>query len=106
MATEASSWRFVPGKNDKRKGAQVDLVISRADKMIHLCEMKFSATPYSIKKEYAERLIKRKQLFMEENDISRGVVLTFVTPYGLKEGLHTSLVHSSLSAKELFLAEG
>ena len=105
MATEASSWRFVPGKNDTRKGAQVDLVISRADKMIHLCEMKFSATPYTIKKEYAERLIKRKQLFMEENNISRGVVLTFVTPYGLKEGLHTSLVHSSLSAKELFLAE-
>ena len=105
MATEASSWRFVPGKNDKRKGAQVDLVISRADKMIHLCEMKFSATPYTIKKEYAERLIKRKQLFMEENDISRGVVLTFVTPYGLKEGLHTSLVHSSLSAKDLFLVE-
>ena len=106
MATEASSWRFVPGKNDTRKGAQVDLVISRADKMIHLCEMKFSATPYTIKKEYAERLSKRKQLFMEENNISRGVVLTFVTPYGLKEGLHTSLVHSSLSAKELFLAEG
>ena len=105
MATEASSWRFVPGKKDTRKGAQVDLVISRADKMIHLCEMKFSATPYTIKKEYAERLIKRKQLFMEENNISRGVVLTFVTPYGLKEGLHTSLVHSSLSAKELFLAE-
>ena len=105
MATEASSWRFVPGKNDTRKGAQVDLIIARADKMIHLCEMKFSATPYTIKKEYAERLIKRKQLFMEENDISRGVVLTFITPYGLKEGLHTSLVHSSLSAKELFLAE-
>ena len=82
------------------------LVISRADKMIHLCEMKFSATPYTIKKEYAEWLSKRKQLFMEENNISRGVVLTFVTPYGLKEGLHTSLVHSSLSAKELFLAEG
>ncbi len=102
MATEASSWRFVPAKEDTRKGAQVDLVISRADKMIHLCEMKFSSTPYTITKEYAERLITRKQLFMEGNGVSRGVVLTFVTPYGLKDGLHTSMVHSSLTAKDLF----
>ena len=105
MATEASSWRFVPKKDDKRKGAQVDLVISRADKMIHLCEMKFSAKTYAIQKDYAERLTARKLLFMEENDIERGVVLTFVTPYGLKEGMHTSLVHSSLTAKDLFQAD-
>ena len=105
MATEASSWRFVPKKDDKRKGAQVDLVISRADKLIHLCEMKFSAKPYVIPKDYAERLIHRKQLFMEENAIERGVVLTFITPYGLKEGTNTSLVHSSLTTKDLFLSE-
>ena len=102
MATEASSWRYVPKNDDERKGAQVDLVISRADKMIHLCEMKFSETPYVISKSYSDRLMERKQLFMTENGISRGVVLTFVTPYGLQEGKNTSMVHSSLTAKELF----
>ena len=102
MATEASSWRYVPKNDDERKGAQVDLVISRADKMIHLCEMKFSETPYVISKSYSDRLMERKQLFMTENGISRGVVLTFVSPYGLQEGKNTSMVHSSLTAKELF----
>lgn len=102
IATEASSWRFVPTKDDCRKGTQIDLVISRVDKMIHLCEMKFASYPYTINKEYADRLIERKQLFMEENKINRGTVFTFITPYGIKEGAHASMVHSSINAKDLF----
>ena len=60
MATEASSWRFVPQKDDERKGAQIDLVIKRADKIIHLVEMKFSETPFVITKDYEQRLRERK----------------------------------------------
>lgn len=103
IATEASAWRYIPQKGDDRKGAQVDLVISRVDKIIHLCEMKFAAGQYVITKDYAERLTARKQLFMEVNRISRGVVHTFVTPYGLKQGSNTSIVHSSLTSDELFV---
>ena len=80
----------------------MDLVISRADKIIHLIEMKFSAVPYAITKDYAEHLTERKQLFMEANNISRGVVLSFITPFGLKAGQYTSLVHSSLAADTMF----
>lgn len=103
IATESSSWRFVPRQGDERKGTQVDLVISRIDKLIHLCEMKFSETQYTITKDYAEKLTQRKQLFMEVNKITRGVVHTFVTPYGLKAGNNTSLIHSSVTANDLFM---
>ena len=101
MATAASSWRLT-GKSTESKGTQVDLVISRADKIIHLIEMKFSAVPYAITKDYAKHLTERKQLFMEANNISRGVVLSFITPFGLKAGQYTSLVHSSLAADTMF----
>ena len=102
IATEASSWRYVANKGTAQNGAQVDLVISRTDNLIHLCEMKFTQTKYSITKEYAQQLLERKQLFMEVNHIKRGVVITLVTPYGLKEGVGTSVVHSSLNASALF----
>jgi len=102
MATEASSWRFVPQKNDERKGAQIDLVIKRADKIIHLVEMKFSETPFVITKDYEQRLRERKNLFMEVTGISRGPVLTFVTPMGLAKGTHSSIVHSQLTTIDLF----
>ena len=103
MATEASSWRYAPKEG---KGAQVDLVISRVDKMTHLCEMKFCETPYTITKKYAETVSDRKQLFMDVNDVSRGVIITFVTPKGLKQGVNNSLVHSSITAEDLFATLG
>ena len=78
------------------------LVISRADKIIHLIEMKFCETPFVIKKDYEEKLKNRKSLFMEVTEIARGPVFTFITPMGLSPGSHTSIVHSQLTAKHLF----
>ena len=102
MATESSAWRFVPAQNDQRKGAQIDLVIKRADKVIHLVEMKFSESPFIITKDYEQRLRDRKNLFMEVNKLQRGPVHTFITPMGIARGIHASLVHSQLTAKDLF----
>ena len=102
MATEASSWRFVPRKGDSRKGAQIDLVIKRADKIIHLVEMKFSERPFTITKDYEQRLRDRKDLFMDITGITRGPVLTFITPKGVTRGTHSAIVHSQLTAQDLF----
>ena len=104
MATAASSWRFIPKQDDLRKGAQIDLVIQRADKIIHLVEMKFSEIPFFITKSSEQRLLERKTLFMEITGITRDVVLTFVTPRGLSKGSRSSWVHSEITAKDL-LAE-
>ena len=121
IGTEASSWRYVVkddngegltvngesvSVSEEKKGAQVDLVISRVDKMIHLCEMKFCETPYEIKKNYAETVSKRKEVFMNVNNVERGVVITFVTPKGIKSGVHSSIVHSSVTAEDLFATLG
>jgi len=103
IATEASAWRFVPSSSDLRKGAQVDLVIKRVDKVIHLCEMKFSEKPYTIQKDYEERLKQRKALFMEVTGVSRGVVLTMITPNGIKPGTSQSLIHSEITSRHLFM---
>lgn len=102
MATEASAWRFIPSAQDERKGAQVDLVIWRKDKMIHLCEMKFTESPYAITKDYAERLKARRNLFMEVTGIGRGVVLTMITPQGLAKNASYPFVHSEVTGKALF----
>ena len=102
IATEASAWRYVATKGEERTGAQIDLVIKRADKIIHLVEMKFAEHPYVITKAYERRLQERKALFMETTGISRGPVHTFITPMGLSNGSHSSIVHSQLTAQDLF----
>lgn len=102
IATESSAWRFVPSADDDRRGAQVDLVIRRSDKMIHLCEMKFSEGPYAIKADYETRLRERRELFMDVTGITRGIVLTMITPRGLKPGSHNTHIHSEITCKHLF----
>jgi hypothetical protein len=102
MATETSSWRYIPSKDDDRKGAQIDLVIKRSDKIIHLVEMKFSEQKFTITKDYADRLQDRKILFMEQTGITRGAVHTFVTPSGIAQNSHSGIVHSQITSKELF----
>lgn len=103
IATEASAWRYIPQQGSSDKGAQIDLVIKRVDKMIHLCEMKFSEHPYSITKDYEEKLKMRRSLFMDVTGESRGVVLTMITPNGVKSGMHTSTIHSEITVKDLFM---
>lgn len=108
MATNASSWRYVAPKNadtegtDLKKGTQIDLVISRADKIVHLCEMKFSETPYTITSDYAAKLRSRKSIFCEETKTRHGAVITFVTPYGIAPGKNSGIVHSQIVAEDLF----
>ena len=102
MATESAAWRFVPKKDDDRKGAQIDLVISRADRLVHLVEMKFSGTPYTFTKQYEQRLRERQQLFVEMTGVSQTPVHTFITPFGVSRGLHASIVHSQLTTTDLF----
>lgn len=102
IATESSAWRYLPGQDVNAKGAQIDLVIKRVDKMVHLCEMKFSEHPYTITKDYEEKLKARRLLFMEATGETRGVVLTMITPMGLKQGIRSSFVHSEITVRDLF----
>ncbi len=59
-----------------------------------------------ISKDYEQLLRQRKALFMESTGISRGVVHTFITPMGVANGAHSSLVHSQLTAEALFASLG
>ncbi|MBQ0048376.1 MAG: hypothetical protein KBT33_12895 [Prevotellaceae bacterium] len=58
--------------------------------------------PYVISKDYEEKLKSRRLLFMDATSESKGVVLTMITPNGLKKGLHSSFIHSEITAKDLF----
>ena len=106
ISTTASSWRTDPildtdGKTI-RKGAQIDLIITRIDKMIHLCEMKFSSKPYTITNEYKEKLNERMMIFRDETKTPLKLVHTMITPYGVAKGKQYGLLHSEITAKELF----
>ena len=61
--TEVSTWLY--DGDDEHKGAQIDMVLIRADNIINLCEMKFSKNEFSVNKEYDKRIRERTETFRE-----------------------------------------
>jgi len=79
ISTSASSWRYVPLKENKmdNKGAQIDLVIERGDRFINLCEIKFCSSPYAISNDYADKILERVNLFKEKTKTTYSLIPRF-----------------------------
>lgn len=105
-STAASSWRHTPSrkKDDEvvEKGTQIDLLIDRADRVINLCEMKFSVKPYRITESYEASLRDRMGIFQEKTKTTKTIVYTFVTSFGVADGIHHSIVNSEVTMVDLF----
>ena len=104
VATEVSAWFDQADKKKALRGSQIDLIIERADRIIHLCEMKFSQGEFRITADYEEKLRNRMMLFKEKTKNKMSLVHTFVTTFGVANGKHSSLVHSEVTLDGLFFA--
>lgn len=102
VATTASTWRYAGDERLGRKGAQIDLVIKRADGLHNLVEMKFARTEYEMTKDYAMRLNERRNTFSEVTGVTHGLIDTFVTPKGVKRGVNSTGIMSQVTAHGLF----
>lgn len=97
--TEVSTWRSQRGEN----GAQIDLLIDRNDRVINICEMKFSVKPFTIAKDYADNLRNKISVFREETGTNKTLFLTMITTFGLKSNNHSiQLVNDSVDMEALF----
>lgn len=103
MLTKQSAWRSKQVHANKRQTqAQIDLVIERADRMIHICEMKFSQEQYIISREYEIKLRDKMTIFREETKTKKTLILTFVTTYGIKQNIHSGIVRDQITLVDLF----
>ena len=102
ISTSVSSWRYAPAKGEEGTKAQIDLVIERSDRNINLCEMKFSVGPFTIKKSFADDVRRRTQLFKEKERTNYGLNNTFVTTFGVADGVNKDVVNSEVMAEDLF----
>ena len=96
--TNVSSW-ISRGNGD---GAQIDLVIDRADRVINLCEIKFANGPFEIDRSYDLALRKKIEIFRNETKTRKALHLTMITTYGIIPGKYAGLVQSEVVIDELF----
>lgn len=101
VSTIESGWHYVGGKGTL--GAQIDLVIERADNCINLCEIKYTDSLFTIDKSYEENLKAKKRIFKEQTATKKALFITMMTPYGTKKNSHyLSVVDNELTMDGLF----
>jgi AAA+ ATPase superfamily predicted ATPase len=86
VQSTASSWRQTGTSSEP--GAQIDLLLDRADQCINICEMKFSTQPFAIDKKYARELEQKLAAFRQNSRSRKTLFLTFITTYGLSDTIY------------------
>lgn len=99
VLSNVSGWSY--HGDEYTKGTQVDLVISRRDKVINLCEMKYSSDPYTVTKKYEAELKERREIFREATNTRSALHLTLVTPIGLKMNSHSQVFNQVITLQSL-----
>lgn len=105
---EASAWRsndkniYLNGTDKPKANAQIDLLISRADRIINICEIKFSTDEYLVSNDYEEKLRRKMSVFKAETNTKKTLILTFITTYGVIPNLHSGIIQKQIVMNDLF----
>lgn len=99
--TQHASWKFKG--NDVLPGAQVDMLIDRADQIVHLCEAKFTRENFALDKRVAEQLRLRKTIFKQATQTKKAVFTTLLTTYpALQNQYYLAEVDNEIAMDSLF----
>ena len=101
IVSENISWKHKGDSNVQ--GAQIDLLIDRADNVINLCEVKFSESVYTITKSYASLLRQKRNIFNQVTQTRKACFTVMVTTFGCAINDHyLGEVQSQVTADDLF----
>ena len=100
VQTEVYSWKCSASAD--LRGAQIDLLLMRADSIVNMCEMKYSNKEYVIEKDENERIANRVEAFRRIIGARRILHVTLVTANGLAHNVYWNNVQSEVTLDDLF----
>lgn len=108
VSTKESSWIVRPtdfaqkSGTDSHNGAQIDMIIERADNMVHLCEMKYCNDMYSVDLEEEMKMRRRIIAVQEKLKKLQSIQTTLITTFGLKTGKHSGIFTRTVTMDNFF----
>ena len=99
ILTSYYSWR----SRKSTPGAQIDMIIDRADGVIDICEMKYSRYEYSQDAEESLKLGNRIKTFQAETKTPKAIRTVLITTKGLAQGEHSDDFVKVLTINNLFV---
>ena len=98
VATVHYAWAV----KDEDQGTQIDLLISRQDNVVNMCEMKFYSDDFSVKKSYYRTMLGRQEMLSEKVSRKKAVRSTLVTTFGLKKNEYSGVYTNVITLDDLF----
>ena len=104
ILTKVAAWSAKPDESHvpPLKGAQIDLIISRSDHIINVCEMKFVDEEFSMTARYREEFNNKVLRFRHDCKVRCPIHPVLVTTYGLKHNEHSDFFQNVVVQKDLF----
>lgn len=99
--TDAYAWVH-RGDDASPQGAQIDLILERADNVINVCEMKYSDLPYALDRKTLDSLLLKMVLFREATHTRKALHLTMITANGLVHNAYCNSVQAEVTLDDLF----
>ncbi|MBR3306217.1 MAG: hypothetical protein IKI75_03040 [Lachnospiraceae bacterium] len=87
---------------DATDGAQIDMIIERADNVVNVVESKFYRNEFVVSKEYHRTLINRQGLLEKEIPAGKVIHNTLITIYGLKYNEYSTFFDTVITMEKLF----
>ena len=98
VSTEYYSWK----SKMMKEGAQIDIIIDRADNIINLCEVKYCNHEYQLDKEEFFKIAHRIEAFQTETETTSSIIPTIITTFGLSKGMYSDQIPVQLTLDDLF----
>ena len=100
VASSVSVWSSKG--DDESKGAQIDLLIDRKDRVINICEIKYSTSEYEIDKDADLNLRNKIDAFVRDSKSKDSIQLTMITTYGVHKNKYSGVVNNQVVMDDLF----
>ncbi len=101
ILTNTCAWSHRPDELHPN-GAQIDLLIDRADNVINICEIKYSRGKYTPDKKLLEELNLKMEIFKAVTHSRKAIHLTLITPEGTVDNAYARAFQSQLTLDDLF----
>ena len=83
-------------------GAQIDLLLCRADSVVDVCEMKYCKSLYTVTAAYDEKIRERNSTFEHFTKTKDALHNVLITTYGIKRNMYADTFNNVVTADDLF----
>ncbi|MCR5517399.1 MAG: ATP-binding protein [Lachnospiraceae bacterium] len=100
VSTTYSAW--IKRDDDNEEGTQIDLIITRSDNVVNMCELKYYGDDYSVKKDYYRKILRRQELLREVIPAKVSIQSTLITTFGLVKNEYNGAFSNVIVLDDLF----